>query len=183
MSDPAMSDMIHRAIDSASSVLTPPFMRNNYSYHFISHVFPVYSNLTTFALPQSPSPPSVTIPPLATPGVLPRGFVIAGYNFANLRSLAGFKQLEELKMRVYLVDGTRGGAWDGARKGDLLSVVGQNEDGKASGWLPALLFDHEGVVGEEEIGAWMVEGKEQENGRVRTMVHLGDPTRNFYLFC
>ncbi|CAI5486179.1 unnamed protein product, partial [Closterium sp. Naga37s-1] len=167
LEDPGVADMIHRAIDSASSVTSPPFMRDNYPYHFISQVFPVYVNLTTFALPPSPSPPSIAIPPLATPGpgVLPRGLVVAGYNFANLRSLVGFQQLVELKTRVYLVDGTRGGAWDGAR-----NETARNEDGRTLRWMPALLFDHEGVVGEEEIGAWMVDGKEQERGRVRTML-------------
>ncbi|CAI7918724.1 unnamed protein product, partial [Closterium sp. NIES-54] len=112
--------MIYRAINSADSILSPPFVRDNYPYHFISQVFPVYFNLTTFTLPPSLSPPSVAIPPLATPGVLPRGFVIAGYNFANLRSLAGFKQMEELKTRVYLVDGTLGRASDGGRIEDIL---------------------------------------------------------------
>ncbi|CAI5486181.1 unnamed protein product, partial [Closterium sp. Naga37s-1] len=104
MTDLSMSVVIQRAIDSATFVISPPFVRDNYPYHFIGQVFPVYFNLTTFALPPSPSSPSVTIPPLATPEDLPRGFVIAGYNFANLRSLAGFKQLEELNTRVYLVD-------------------------------------------------------------------------------
>ncbi|CAI5466454.1 unnamed protein product [Closterium sp. Yama58-4] len=174
MANPPFNHTFHRAIDSASSAMSSPFMRDNYPYHFIGDVFPVYSNCTTFALPPSPSPPSVAIPPLATPGVLPRGFVIAGYNFANLRSLVGFQQLVELNARVYVVDGTRGGAWDGAR----------NEDGKAGKWLPALLFDHEGVVGEEEIGAWMMDGEgQEEGGRVRRRLHMGDPTRKFYLFC
>ncbi|CAI7767464.1 unnamed protein product, partial [Closterium sp. NIES-53] len=174
MADPAFNDTFHRAINAASSAISPPFVRNNYSYHFIGQAFPVYFNLTTFALPPSPFPSPVAIPPLATPEDLPRGFVIAGYNFANLQSLVGFQQLVELNARVYLVDGTRGRAWDGTRSGD----------GRIVKWLPALLFDHEGVVGEEEIGAWMMDEKGQDDGaRVRRAVHLGDPTRRFYLFC
>ncbi|GJP32573.1 hypothetical protein CLOM_g17193 [Closterium sp. NIES-68] len=112
MSDPSFNATIHRSIALASSAMAPPFMRGDYPYHYLGHTFPVYHNHTTFALPPMyppPTPSSLHLPPLAHPGILPRGFLLAGYNFASLRSTVGFKELVHPNARVYLVDGTRAG--------------------------------------------------------------------------
>ncbi|GJP40150.1 hypothetical protein CLOM_g24433 [Closterium sp. NIES-68] len=174
ISDPSFDATIHRSIALASSAIAPPFMRGDYPYHYLGNCFPVYHNRTTFALPPTyppPTPSSLHLPALAHPGILPRGFLLVVYNFASLQSMVGFKELVDPNARVYLVDGTRDGDWDGV----------------AGTWVPKLMFEQGGVVGEEEIGRWMVdlEGKEKANvgGRVQRVVYLGDSTRRFYLFC